>query len=239
MNPRDQRHGLSCGARVLLTLEHLCCLLPLCLCGSFGRRSILCFQIDSDLSNRAAERKGHGVAGVDGRARVFANVEGFDVQRVTDTYGVLEPSSRRLLPIDRQHASGAFANTTSVILEVEHHRMVSRRERLLAVNGVVLDEAKRVVKSRSAFEEIERPPIGEAAQCGDHSFCAGLRNVDISSQAPRSILRIRRRGFRNAPLALIVGKRGAVPGEAGTVFRISARDLVVVQRKHVVFGGFR
>ena len=80
-----------------------------------------------------------------------------------------------LLAVHPQDAGAALAEAGAVVREVEHDRVLARRERLLAFPAEPLQVEEVVGEHRLALEQVEAVAAEAAAVGHEHPLAAALR----------------------------------------------------------------
>src|SRR5262245_34981380 len=176
-------------------------------------------ELDLDLVKGAAELERHlCVVFVDHwRSRVFADVETL-VEREPKRLGQLDAAFGDFLAVDRKRPLSTLAGAPAVVGKVESDDVFARREpisRRYAVLVLLLDRilvailiGKRIGEHGFAVEHKQAPTAKASALSDDDPVGPTLGDIDVSTDAKRLVLDVRRVCFRNADHPRIVGKVG-------------------------------
>src|SRR5262245_38069107 len=174
-------------------------------------------ELDLDLVKGAAELERHlCVIFVDHRrSRVFADVETF-VERESNRLGQLDAAFGDFLAVDRKRPLSALSEAPTVVGKVEPNDVFARRKlisRRYAVLVLLLKRilvailiGKRIGEHGFAVEHKQAPTAKASTLSHDDAVGPTLGDIDVSTDAVRLVLDVRRVCFRNADHPRIVGK---------------------------------
>src|SRR5262249_35426690 len=118
-------------------------------------------QLDCELVELAGETERYLVVAVHRRARIDSDIKGL-INRHDSRDGVRDHLAIDFFAVNGQNTRAAFPQACAVILEIEHDRMFTGRERLLAFPSETFQGKQIIGEHRSALEQIE-PVTSKAA----------------------------------------------------------------------------